>query len=349
MNNDESVDVPMTTAKKTGILILTGLLGGLLLVLGNIFLKALSEPFASILSLGRLWTIQWIGFFLFTLLLVGAVSARLSNRIDQVHYNWIGSGIFSGALAGIVFFFGNLYVLSVQAFNRNHYFSYAEDPFLLKLFLHNLGYGGFIALFLLLITLLVSVLFGGLGAYLEFLWERKKTSGLGRAASKKVRGKSVPFAVFVSLILILIILPPGIAYVGTQSGFIYQSPYCCGIISDNVIVHRVNNSSIEIIQETQHTDIPENSANTFYPHDWTPRWKIFMNGKEMTNMSVIQQEGLGDTIYPPEGLQYGIGHRILLSGPELTGNETNPCHIEIIELFPTEQGYASFGDKRDIW
>ena len=58
--------------------------------------------------------------------------------------------------------------------------------------------------------------------------------------------------------------------------------------------------------------------------------RIIANGKELSNMSVIREDGLNDTVSPPEGLQFREGGSVTLAGEDLRQNRTKPPRLQVM-------------------
>jgi hypothetical protein len=61
-----------------------------------------------------------------------------------------------------------------------------------------------------------------------------------------------------------------------------------------------------------------------------PAVRIFANGNEVSNMSVIRDGGLTDNVSPPGGLQFREGGSVTLSGEDLRMDAKKPLRIQVM-------------------
>jgi hypothetical protein len=68
--------------------------------------------------------------------------------------------------------------------------------------------------------------------------------------------------------------------------------------------------------------------------------QIMVDDRDFSNQSVIQEQGLTDTISPPEGISgYTNGLSVTISGPEIARNESTGRHIYV----------TSYYDRNNPW
>lgn len=154
------------------------------------------------------------------------------------------------------------------------------------------------------------------------------------ASGKKRAGKFSKYVFIVSIfsVFLITLLLPYFSYIGIWSGIVDEAykPFCqCSLPAGRISIERINNTDISIIQSCNlapvYLDTPE------YP------FKIFINGKEVSNRSVIQSQGLADNINPPDGLINHQGSFVNLSGVDFTGNNTQEEQMVIVEEFYHKQ------------
>ena len=258
-----------------------------------------------------------MGFSILSFITIGMISARILKSGMSVDFDSLYRGFFTGFVTGITVFF---------CFYGN-----------------NFGLENFLLLFLITS---ISLLLGGIGAYIQYSWDQRKTISVLVTSKSPTRfgRRASPFAVSLILIGLVIIIPPVIAYAGIWTGIIEKSQpnlYCTDY---EVSVNRISNDSFEIIQHYKcNRNITamnnEHPYRHWFPHgeDPKPPYKvnieIFMDGKEVTNMSIIQNQGLQDTIDPNEGLNDPQFHRTVLKGPDFIFSTTNPRHIVVYRIF----------------
>jgi hypothetical protein len=93
---------------------------------------------------------------------------------------------------------------------------------------------------------------------------------------------------------------------------------CCGSIIVGINVDRISNDSIKLTvrKDDQFIHAP-------------PLVMIYLDDNEISNMSVIKNQGLPYTIDPPEGLEYKSGNSAIIRGIEITGNQEKTHRLKV--------------------
>ena len=142
----------------------------------------------------------------------------------------------------------------------------------------------------------------------------------------------------ISLIVILVIvsilvLPPVYAYYQIQTGTVKIGPNPFPGKADWIIPTRLSRSSISIIQE-QASYRPLGPLPSWLPQRVSvskpPFFQILVDGRDMSNQSVVSQNAYYVTIDPPEGLVYRFDSEMRITGPDI-GSRVNLTITEIFE------------------
>lgn len=295
--------------------IIIGMSAGILLLWGFPQLNTIWAPFIAFNhDLSSPLYKQKIILTYFSYAIVGAVAGRLSGLGFDTKYDAIKSGIISAECAGLTYFFGNEYFRAIDSLR--HGFSYTHDPFYLKLFLHNLSWLGFGGLIALLTTMIIAVIFGIIGTYLLFVWDHRKIpvspsrSGIVWNFYKMI----LPCLFAGGLVIVLIIVPVAFVHEEIKTGAIQRYSYSCCGLEGLLYIQRTGTDSITITQTSGGAYI------SWAPRDTNLYYDIYVNGKEMSNLSIIRAQGLPDTINPSEGLFYGKGMSVTLKGPDISSD-----------------------------
>jgi hypothetical protein len=135
-------------------------------------------------------------------------------------------------------------------------------------------------------------------------------------------------------------LPLGISLsaivLGADNGECILNPW---IPSFTVATYRIDNSSINLIVIGNFSNHESAGLRAqLYPSRKPMQIKI--DDMDFSNQSIIQQQGLKDTINPPEGItRYGNDTSIIMSGADITPNGSIEHHIVVTsyyeQAFPT--------------
>lgn len=253
-------------------------------------------------------------------LFAGGLSIRLPERktIEENHVLFIGA--FSGIISGIIVSFILLHLLSLSV---SQMYSIIEDPFHLKFLVsHFLPYG-----WILLLIVVLFALIQASGAYLAFFWSRaeRREFGDGFCQENGKKWSKKPITIFIILILLIIIVPLGITYIGIWSGIIKPQSCCADI--DRIKIDRLSTDSVKI------SFLSNNQNPGWILLQKPPSFQILIDSNEYSDENIIRSQGLSDVIDPPEGLEYRDGSLMILKGPGIS-NQNNPCHIIVIEVLP---------------
>jgi len=184
----------------------------------------------------------------------------------------------------------------------------------------------------LLITIIIIILFQLIGAFLNLKWnEKRKLTQL----SQQNKNITIRFLLKILLLfLTILILPIIIVYVGIWAGIIDWRPGC-DLLSDQISIERINENTVKITQNTQSDCFSLIQNSRWFPQQKSPFWNLIVNGKNMSNISIIKEQGLPDIIDPPYGLVYQEGSVVSLNGPDIFANRTHFSSFKIIEYLPS--------------
>lgn len=143
------------------------------------------------------------------------------------------------------------------------------------------------------------------------------------------------FIVVILVFFLIIILPILNPYADFRLGVIPYSPpeKCCGEKPDILTINRLGVDSVSITQQSQFQIVKD-----FRNYPWmpsvviSPSYRYFVDGKELTNMSIIQRQELEDIVDPADGLTYHYGSKVVIVGPDLVVNETQLCRVLVVEM-----------------
>jgi hypothetical protein len=96
--------------------------------------------------------------------------------------------------------------------------------------------------------------------------------------------------------------------------FVTQKSMCCAYpheIQDYYNVERINEDTIRITQLTENPNWESVPDKPFVN-------KIYIDGVDVSDMSIIKKQNLEDIIYPSEGLVYGNGSKAVIKGSDIS-------------------------------
>jgi hypothetical protein len=153
-------------------------------------------------------------------------------------------------------------------------------------------------------------------------------AGTKNPENKPVRVRTVIIVMLIA-ILMSIILPIGGGMAAVSSGTIPYS-FCA---PPNPVSMKVTRSDNSMITLQLSLDYSGHARDRSIPFTSQPL-QIKVDDRDFSNQSLIRQQGLTDTISPPEGItEYVDGSSIILSGPELARNESTGRHIYVISYY----------------
>jgi hypothetical protein len=282
-------------------------------------LNMISMPFSEYVT-GNLFGLQLLAFSIIGFIIFGTLSVRILKAEIADDSDYLYRGFFTGFITGVTVsfcFYGN-----------------KPEP------------GS------LLLTLLIasfSLLLGGTGAYIQYRRDQRKATSFQDLQNSPARFSrdTSPLAVLVILVGLVVIVPPVIAYTGIWTGIFEKSQltlyrYCNDY--EGITVNRISYDSFEIIQPNKcmwniTAMNNEHPYRYWFPHANDPKppynvtIEIFTDGKEVTNKSIMQYQGLQDTIDPEQGLNDPQFFRTVLKGPDFIAETTDHRHIEIYSLY----------------
>jgi hypothetical protein len=243
----------------------------------------------------------WILFILGSII-ISAVSVLLSGSVIRKNEDVILAGTLSGLSAG--FIFGGFILLDSQN-AKFHFDIYSEIlPFI--------------------ITIGISIIIQIFGSYLNYsINPVLKSQRTDTIKTKPEKNNTIIFVIigFVCLLCIAII-PPLLVYSGIMFGMVEQQTFCNNI--EMVSVSRISSDSIIL---TQYTGEPENRLG---PPPKRLCYQIFINDKNVSDISAIREQHMTELIIPAEGLHFGKGSSVILTGPTIS-NSTGPVDVRVIE------------------
>jgi len=285
---------------------------------------ACNYPFLPLFQLGT------IGSFAIILLITGMVAADLfptgsRNRLDPVCI-----GLISGICTALVF---TAILVSFDMVSRPPILRYVEDPFLVRMISDRLlrqwliPFAGFLTM-----SGIVQALAAWYRGSRQDGGDTKDGSPRRSAITGIVSRYRIPFFILIAVIVV----PPGLLYLGMNTGIIAEKPMCSAI-TGRVNVTRTGPDSIRIVMEPD----PKKRCDSVMDI------KIFLDKNEVSSQSLINRSGLDDRIDPSAGLLYRSGASVTLRGKDVAGNETVPTHIRILVSCPDTNTGAVICD-RDI-
>lgn len=250
------------------------------------------------------------------ILIIGClvISAILVCTQRSVMKNWKSAGK-AGALAGASSAFVILILYTTSALFFPLF--YIHQSFIMYWF----------------ITLILSIIIQAFFSCIFFVWlnwsssREKETSHLPISSGLIIK----LLIVYLVVAILILTIPALVTNQEIQKGNIRYSSYnCCGQGSDDINIVRLDSDSIALTQKTQNNGIRDyrNFGWKIYPY-----YRLYINGKEISNLSIIQHQGLPDTIDPPGGFEYGVGSKAVLSGPDFISNATSPNWLSIETVF----------------
>jgi hypothetical protein len=323
----------MTQIKSIGLFALTVVIG--LLFLGSIagIKHLVGQEF---FWYGIHGTLVEFGFFIadvLSLILTGFIASLVFLNAFRSRKDLIVVSACSSGAAGILWLY-TLYFLSVYTEIQNRHFvtdALFRDTIFLS-FTHLFWSGPFV--FLILLGTLVLGIMGSLVFSLVIPPQDDLPLAKNQGAVR-VRSRIV-IVVFITGMVLSFLLPLvlGIAAIGSCA----EQRSQCG--SMGPIVMQVTRSDSTTITLHISRDYSGRRPADLIPSTSRPL-QIFVDDRDFSNQSLIQEQGLADTINPPEGiLTYIDGSSVTLSGPELEGNRSSGIHLYVVSYFDPNNGYV---------
>jgi len=290
----------------------TGIIGAFCLIFMFLFTLAIWIPLVTynwILLLIQLPQMLLAGLFI--LLLTGAGAIKYS--LSEIHLisDAIKQGTIAGAVMGIVI---ALYITNAGILSDN-----LSLPIIIRWFM-------------LMIVICTSGTVAG-----AYLFCRSQLAKRKIAAEEWGR-KQIPFTLrlLVFCIILTMVLPPVLAFAGTRSGIIANDCSECRIHQD-VQAERVSNQSIQITYTSKVPSIPW--IGPYEPFD------ITINGKDVSNQFVIQQQGITCRIEPSEGLSYNTESTVVLSGEAVSTDNNRLTHVRVVSRNGSPSGITLYDNS----
>jgi hypothetical protein len=310
----------------TPAIVLWGCFGGLCLAAMNFLLQGIWAPILAVnYAYSPVFQVQTMGSSGLLLWILGMKCADIFRTDRSTWLDPAITGFFSGICTALVF--TSVFVYSEMIIHPPILY-YANDPFHIRVFFERL-FQQWLILFAGLI--LVSAILQALGSWYQ--WSR---SNKPATPKKHVFVEKLPcYRLLISAMLVLLIIPPGLVYLGVAAGFVEKQP-CCTIM-DTINVQRTGPDSIQI-------DLKTNPGFPRIIPGITPFVNISVDGKDVSTQSLATGSGLKDTLTPPEGLLYHDNATVSLRGKDISGNRTAPIHLMIIVTYRDPDNRAIIGD-----
>lgn len=291
-----------------------GILGGMIIFL---LITGLTEvwkfPISFKASLGAFFAFQIIIIFPIILLVLGGLIARSLGPLSQNPKDVI----IAGALSGLVTAFSITLFIGI----RNFFFSGIPDTITF------IGH--------LTLAFICSIILQATGAFFWFRWNQRNTTNSGERNTFWSGKKSIILSIiFIIVILIpLIVLPPSWAYDSIQSGSIEREWWY--VKWDRIVANQTASDTLLLTLYLQEDPLID--------HYWKkPYCVITLDGKEITNQSIMRYQGIADTIDPPEGLSFSQHSSVVLKGPDFDPVRNPTGHLEVYKIIPYRMGDEKF-------
>lgn len=166
-------------------------------------------------------------------------------------------------------------------------------------------------------TIVLSILFQIIGAICGYLWYREKGPSIISKNDVPLYEILVrPVSIALILMLLFIILPPEFSPL-IQDRQLYK----CKMFQEKLEVERLDNDTLKITQLSANS--PEDCLS-----DKSYTMKLTLNGKDVSDLTIIRKQNLAVTIDPQEGLEYANGSTVVLKGPDVS----NSMHIPQLQI-----------------
>ena len=183
----------------------------------------------------------------------------------------------------------------------------------------------FIGWDILALSILASAVLQGLGAWIQGSRQSSGSNNKDTTSPAIINTKCHPWFSLIVLLGVLLVLPlPLYALPVDDTKYCATGDTCepgaqCSRVPvpDEVNISRISPDSIRI------------GLKTIYPCGTSNTFKIYLNGKDISNQDRIAKSGLDVTISPHDGLGKYDGNSVILQGGDIAVNETVPLHIQV--------------------
>jgi hypothetical protein len=273
--------------------------------------------------------------------LVGVLSCRHLGPVIRNEKDAMVVGILSGMISYFMIIgtvMSGLFIISLNSANSQSLREFISIPWLL----------------------FFSIGISLIGAWIYYF--QKSTTGRFVVAIKNSRpGQWVARNLFIIpaiLLVLIIVVPVGIAYTEVRMDLVRPTAYSYGDIVgiNSAFIERPDMDTIVITMNMRSQTIDYRYNNPFIdlpPGFDKPRFIILYNSMDMSDQATIDRQGLSVRIDPPDGLHYynyslrdwdgSQQSRVILKGPEIS-NATSKGRIEIFDFNPTRGGAISSVD-----
>lgn len=303
------------------VIILWGCFGGFCLAIVNFFLLGIWDPVLEYNdAFSLVYRFQTMGSFAILFWILGTVAADLFRTGRDRWLDSVVTGLLSGICTALLC---TVIIVSNDMVSHPSIVHYANDPFQIRIFLDRLfqhwlvPLAGFI---------LVSGILQALGAWYHGSRNRFGSDKGETPQVPTISGRLYPYRFLCLTLIAVMIVPPGLAYLGMEMGVLEKQNTCCPVF-DSVGASRISPDSLRIIFKIN----PEVSR----PTTGTIRFlNITVDEKDVSTQSILTNSRLNNTIDPPEGLLYWDGSSVILQGDDILGNDTVPVHLNVIATYP---------------
>jgi hypothetical protein len=280
---------------------------------------------------GSFWFSIQIGCLLAILLgmtLTGYVAAYLFEKKGEKVMDSTDIGIYTGVLTGfflsllITGFPPDSTILSFNELNEKFQFVITTPISIPMNFL-----------FHVIVALPILILFAGFGGLGGFLFARVRNYLTNTTPDLKIqRGNKDPtlnmFIILSVGIFLCLVFPAvvnlGLIMTGVEGNYLGK---CIGSPEFSVTPSRSDETSVNLVLLGNYSGYESQELKAKFSPSQIPL-QIIIDGKDLSNQSIVLQQGLSDTITPPEGItRYINGTSILLSGPDVRQNGTVGRHL----------------------
>lgn len=249
-------------------------------------------------------------------LLIAALSGAISAYIGSKYFNKKSEALASGSITG--------FIMSVSPASPNFMICYSIFASLIQPY-HSYGPldNYFLMVFLSVVTYVPLAV---LGAYMYTKLYIKSKPAPTEEKNPRIT-KKLTFSKMITIVILLLLLasliPQGIAAIGMNAGWfkLYKADRSYTI---DLIAERLNDGSI-IIKNNGGLDAGKLKKDMPFI--------VKINGKDVTNNSVIKDNMITATIDPASGLGYENGSQVIINGADITNINTKQAYVIVIGNF----------------
>jgi len=324
---DPEVEEHMTHKKSIGLFAMTAIFG--LACLGSItWLKQIvnREFFWN----GINGTFIESGFFIayvLSIILTGFIASLIFKKYTGSRKDLVVISACSGCVTGIFWLIGMHFLSVVYEYQLGHFTTSTSVLDIIPLTFTHFFWSGPLMFLIILAIMGLGITGSLLFSYCDRTPE-DTPPGTKNTGRKSVTVRTVIIAI-IAAILMSIILPIGGAIAAISSGT--NSCSQCGPWNPvSMTVTRTDNSTINLQLSM---DYDGHTGSLLTPLQSQPL-QIMVDDRDFSNQSLIREQGLSDTINPPEGITtYVDGSSVTLSGPELMRSSSSGTYIYVVSYY----------------